>query len=49
MLSDQWMTVNVKRTLWLPLKYRPRLLQVKDELLNLAQESGDLSFMEFDT
>lgn len=47
LLEEDWVAINGVRELWLPRKSRPMDLRVKDGILAMLLESGEMFFIEF--
>ncbi|KAJ6189996.1 hypothetical protein N7519_000017 [Penicillium mononematosum] len=43
----QWIALNGKRVLWLPIEFRPSRFKIKDNILALGHASGRVSFIGF--
>ncbi|KAJ5814286.1 NACHT and WD40 domain protein [Penicillium pulvis] len=43
----EWMTLNGKKILWLPIEFRPTCFSMNGNLIALGHKSGRVSFMEF--
>lgn len=47
LFEEDWVAINGMRELWLPRKYRPLKVHVKDGVLAMLLESGEMFFIEF--